>query len=144
MQTTVKSILEKKGKDIWAVTPDTTVYDTIAFMSEKSIGAVVIMENGQLLGILSERDYIRKVILEGRASKDTRADQIMTGKVIVAGSERTAEECMALMTDKRIRHLPIVDGETVIGVVSLGDVVKAVIETRGLMIELLERYITAP
>lgn len=144
MQTTVKRILEKKGNDIWSVSPETTVFDTIALMSEKSIGAVVVMENDRLKGILSERDYTRKVILEGRASKSTRADEIMTAKVVVAGSERTAEECMALMTEKRIRHLPIVDGDTVIGMLSMGDVVKAVVETRGLMIELLERYITSP
>lgn len=139
----VKHLLEEKGNDIWSIEPDRSVLDAIKMMAEKGIGALLVMDGKQLTGILSERDYARKVILQGRSSKDTAVREIMTDKVFSATPERSVEECMALMTDKRIRHLPVVDGGSVIGVLSIGDLVKAKIEEQEFQIKQLENYITA-
>ena len=139
---TVAHILADKGTDVYAVAPTDTVYEALELMAEKSTGAVLVMEGDALVGILSERDYARKVILMDRSSRETPVADIMTARVSVVSPQRSVEECMALMTDMKIRHLPVVDGDRVAGVVSVGDVVKAAISEREFMIEQLERYIS--
>lgn len=139
---TVAHILQGKGREVWAVAPADTVYSALQLMAEKGVGAVLVMDGGRLVGILSERDYARKVILMDRSSKETPVADIMTSRVSVVPPEHSVEECMALMTDRHIRHLPVVSREEVVGVVSIGDVVKAAISEREFMIEQLERYIT--
>jgi CBS domain-containing protein len=125
---TVRDMLRTKGYDIWSITPDTTVYDALKLMAEKNIGAVLVMEGDRVAGILSERDYSRKVILHGKSSMNTPAREIMTERVMCVRPEDTAEQCMALMTEKRVRHLPVLEGDQLIGLISIGDVVKATIE----------------
>jgi len=139
---TVQDILRTKGTAVWAVAPDTTVYDALRLMAEKNTGAVLVLEEGCLAGILSERDLARKVALQGRTTQDTLAREIMSRRVVGVRPGQTIEECMAIMTDRRIRHLPVVDGDEVVGVVSIGDVVKAIISHQEFMIEQLENYIT--
>lgn len=138
---TVAHVLEEKGSDVWSVRPDETVFAALELMADKGLGAVLVMEGNELMGIMSERDYARKVILYELSSKGTPVSEIMTSRVVVVPPEHTVEECMAVMTDKHIRHLPVMDGDHVVGVVSIGDVVKAVISEREFMIEQLERYI---
>ena len=139
---TVAHILAEKGNEVFAVAPTDTVYRALELMAEKQTGAVLVMEGNALVGILSERDYARKVILMDRSSRETPVADIMTPRVSVVSPERSVEECMALMTDKKFRHLPVVDGDQVVGVISVGDVVKAAISEREFMIEQLERYIS--
>ena len=124
---TVRHILEIKGFDVWSISPNTAVYAALRLMSEKDVGALLVMEGDKLLGILSERDYARKVILEGRASKETAVREIMTEKVFSVHPDQTAHEVMTLMTEKRVRHLPVVENDRVIGVISIGDVLRNVI-----------------
>lgn len=138
---TVQSLLEKKGSQIWSIGPDASVFEAISLMAEKGIGAVLVMKDGQLCGILSERDYARKVILAGKSSRQTPVRDIMTGSVLCARLEQTVEQCLALMTDKRIRHLPVADDGNVIGLVSIGDLVKEIIAEQQFIIEQLEHYI---
>lgn len=138
----VKNILDSKGKDIWHVAPGDSVLDAIKMMAEKGVGALLVMDGENLAGILSERDYARKVILKGRSSEKTPVKDIMTAEVICANPEQSVEECMSLMTDKRIRHLPVVQDEKVVGVLSIGDLVKAIIEEQHFTIKQLEMYIT--
>jgi CBS domain-containing protein len=140
---TVKDLLDDKGYQLFSLTPGDTVYDAIALMAERGVGALLVLEGKKLVGILSERDYARKVILQGRRSQDTLVSDIMTTEVVCVGRDRTVEDCMALMTDKRIRHLPVVEGSEVIGIISIGDVVRAVILEKQFLIEQLERYITS-
>ncbi|MDH3729979.1 MAG: CBS domain-containing protein [Acidimicrobiia bacterium] len=139
---TAAHILADKGSEVWAVAPDDTVYSALELMASKGSGAVLVMDDGRLVGVLSERDYARKVILMDRSSKETPVADIMTARVSVVSPDRSTEECMALMTDKRIRHLPVVEGDEVVGVISVGDVVKAAISEREFLIEQLERYIS--
>jgi CBS domain-containing protein len=139
---TVKQLLQGKGHDIWSIGPEASVYDAIELMADKEVGALVVMEGDSLVGVLSERDYARKVVLQGRSSKDTKIKEIMTSRVAYARPGQTVEECMALMTDKRIRHLPVMDGEELLGVISIGDLVKAIIEEQQHVIEQLEQYIS--
>jgi CBS domain-containing protein len=139
---TVRDILQGKGTEVWSVTPDTTVVDALKLMAEKNIGAVLVLDEDRVVGVLSERDYARKVTLQGRTSKDTAAREIMSGRVVGVEPQQTVEDCMALMTDKRIRHLPVVEGGEVIGVVSIGDIVKAIISEKEFLIDQLEHYIT--
>jgi CBS domain-containing protein len=139
--TTVSEILRNKGTETWSVTPGDTVLDALKLMAAKNIGAVLVMDGDSLVGVLSERDYARKVILMGRASKDTAVREIMTERVVCVRPEETAEECMALMTDMRVRHLPVVDDDHVMGVISIGDVVKSIISEKQFIIEQLEYYI---
>ena len=139
---TVKQLLQVKGHDIWSVGPEASVYDAIELMADKEVGALVVMEGDSLVGVLSERDYARKVVLQGRSSKGTKIKEIMTSRVAYARPEQTVEECMALMTDKRIRHLPVMDGDELLGVISIGDLVKAIIEEQQHVIEQLEQYIS--
>ena len=137
-----KDIVDTKGHDIWSIDPDDSVLDAMKLMAEKEIGALLVMEDGKLVGILSERDYARKVILKGRSSEQTPVKDIMTTNVLCARPEQSIEECMALMTDKHIRHLPIINGERVDSVLSIGDLVKATIAEQQFMIEQLEHYIS--
>ena len=138
----VKQLLQAKGHDIWSVGPEDSVYDAIELMANKAVGALVVMEGDSLVGVLSERDYARKVVLQGRSSKGTKIKEIMTSRVVYARPEQTVEECMALMTDKRIRHLPVMDGDELLGVISIGDLVKSIIEEQQHVIEQLEQYIS--
>ena len=124
---TVAHVLHGKGRDIWSIPPDASVYDALRLMADKEVGALLVLDSGRLVGIISERDYARKVILKGKSSLDTPVRDIMTAKVICVRPEQTIEECMALMTDKHVRHLPVVVGDEVVGVISIGDLVKAVI-----------------
>jgi CBS domain-containing protein len=140
---TVRHLLEAKAPEVFAIGPDAPVIDAIRLMAEKRIGAVVVMQEGRLVGILSERDYARKIVLQGRSSKDTPVRDIMTADVIRVGLNDTTDRCMQLVTDKRIRHLPVVDGDNVLGVVSIGDLVKAVIEDQQLELDQLQRYIAS-
>ena len=138
----VKEILESKGHGFCAVGPDSTVYDAVRLMSEKAIGSLLVMEEGNLVGIVTERDYARKVILEGRSSKLTPVKDIMTKRVLCVDPNRTIDECMALMTDERARHLPVLEENQVVGVVSIGDLVKAIISEQRFVIDQLQHYIT--
>ena len=140
---TVRHLLEAKAPEVFAIGPDEPVIDASRLMAEKRIGAVVVMQAGRLVGILSERDYARKIVLQGRSSKDTPVRDIMTSDVISVGLNDTADRCMQLVTDKRIRHLPVLDGDNVLGVVSIGDLVKAVIEDQQLELDQLQRYIAS-
>lgn len=138
----VKHILDSKGHDIWSLHPNDSVLDAVRLMAEKEVGALLVMEGAKLVGIVSERDYARKVILKGRSSEDTHVAEVMTANVLYVHPDETVDDCMALMTEKRIRHLPIVEGDRVIGVLSLGDLVKAVIAEQKFMIDQLEHYIS--
>lgn len=139
---TVKQLLQGKGHDIWSIGPEASVYEAIELMADKEVGALVVLEGDSLVGVLSERDYARKVVLQGRSSKGTKIKEIMTSRVVYARPKQTVEECMALMTDKRIRHLPVMDGDELLGVISIGDLVKAIIEEQQHVIEQLEQYIS--
>lgn len=138
---TVEQVLRGKSGELVAVGPDESVFDALALMARREVGAVVVLEAGRLVGILSERDYARKIILLGKASKDTPVRDIMTSRVVCVTPATTIDECMALMTDKRCRHLPVLEGERVTGVVSIGDVVKHTIAEQQFIIEQLEHYI---
>ena len=137
----VRQLLQAKGREIHSITPDARVFDALKLMAEKDVGALVVIEGGRLAGIISERDYARKVILHGKSSHDITVRDIMTGKVITVSPDNTVEECMALMTGKRIRHLPVMEGERLTGVLSIGDLVKEVIAEQEQTIKQLESYI---
>jgi len=138
----ITHLLAEKGNGFWSVSPEATVFQALELMAVRNVGAVLVMEGERLAGIFSERDYARKVALEGRSSKDTLVRDIMTTKVVCVTPTQSVEDCMALMTDKRIRHLPVIDGDTVLGIISVGDVVKAVISEQTFTISQLEHYIT--
>jgi CBS domain-containing protein len=139
---TVRDILRIKGGDVWSTTPDSTVYEALKSMAEKNVGALVVLDADTVVGIISERDYARKVILHGRSSKEIRVRDIMTSEVYYARPEQDLQECMAQMTDKRIRHLPALENDRLVGVISIGDVVKALIAEHESTIKHLEDYIT--
>ena len=138
----VSELLRAKEREIWSVRPDSSVLEALNLMADKNVGALLVFEEEKLVGIFSERDYARKVILKGKASKDTTVKEIMSSKVLYVKPEQTVEDCMELMTDKRIRHLPVLEEDQVIGVISIGDVVKAIISDKDFMIHQLESYIT--
>lgn len=138
---TVKQLLESKGHDVWSVSPDTSVLEAIKKMADRAVGALLVLDQGKPVGIVSERDYARKVILQGRSSQETPVKEIMTTRVVCARPDLSVEECMAIMTDKRIRHLPVMEGDQVLGMISIGDLVKAIIAEQQFIIEQLERYI---
>ena len=138
---TLKQLLEAKGRDVYSIAPDALVFDALKLMADKGVGALIVMEGGRIAGILSERDYARKVILHGKSSHDIQVRDIMTSKIITVHPGQTVEECMGLMTEKRIRHLPVTEGERLIGVLSIGDLVKEVIAEQRRTIEQLESYI---
>ena len=139
---TVRDILEAKGRTVWSVDPGSSVFDALSLMAEKEIGALVVLDGGRVAGIISERDYARKVILHGRASPTTRVEEIMTSHVAYTHLDQSIEECMAIMTDKRIRHLPVLEHQKLVGIISIGDLVKSIIADQKFIIEQLERYIS--
>ena len=138
---TINAILSQKGTEIFSITPEATVFEAIELMANKNIGALLVLEEGKLVGLISERDYTRKVMLRGKRSRETQVREIMSSDLTVVHSREPVENCMRMMTDKRIRHLPVVDGETIRGVISIGDLVKAVIDEQKHEIEDLRRYI---
>jgi len=138
----IGSLLGKKGREVWSLAPTASVYDAIAMMAEKQVGALPVIDGANLLGIVSERDYARKVILKGKSSKDTPVTEIMSSPVVSVSPLQTIEECMHIVTDKRIRHLPVVEGGRVVGIVSIGDLVNWMITAQQETIYHLETYIS--
>lgn len=139
----VNHLLDAKGRNVVSIAPEASVFDAIKLMADKVIGSLVVMQDDQLLGIVTERDYARKVILKGRSSESTRVAEIMTGEVLTTSGAQTVNQCMELMTEKRIRHLPVVDDNRVIGMISIGDLVQAIITDQQQEIEQLEQYISS-
>lgn len=139
---TVNQCLQRKGRTVWTVGPDDTVYDALQVMADKDIGALLVLNEEKLVGIFSERDYARKVILKGKTSKETPVRDIMTTQVVYVQPGYLIEECMALMTERHVRHLPVLEGKRLVGVISIGDVVKEIISEQQFVIEQLEHYIT--
>jgi CBS domain-containing protein len=138
---TLKQLLEAKGSEVYSIAPDARVFDALKLMADKDVGALIVMEGGKIVGVLSERDYARKVILHGKSSHNIPVRDIMTGKIFTVHPGQTVEECMALVTEKRVRHLPVIEGERLIGVLSIGDLVKEVIAEQQQTITQLESYI---
>ncbi len=138
----IKHLLDRKGRDIISIKPEDSVLDAIRLMAEKGIGSLVVMKDQELLGIMSERDYARKVIIKGRSSESTAVSEIMTANVFTTSSSETVNDCMSVMTEKKIRHLPVVEDNAVIGMISIGDLVKAIISDQQEEIEQLEHYIS--
>jgi CBS domain-containing protein len=137
----VSSLLHHKGSAVWSVSPDSTVYDAIKFLAEKNIGALPVVSKGLLTGIITERDYTRKVALQGKSSKDTRVWEIMSDRIVTVSPEESIEECMRLMTENRVRHLPVVDHDKLLGIISIGDLVNWIISSQNSAIEQMEQYI---
>ncbi len=138
---TISDILNHKGTQVWSISPDATVFDAIQLMAEKNIGALLVTQGDRLVGIISERDYTRKVALHGKSSKQTAVKEILSGQVIHVTPDHTVEECMHLMTDHRIRHLPVLEGGNVVGLVSIGDLVNWIISAQSSTIQQLQTYI---
>ncbi len=139
--TTVRQLLKAKGPKLWTISPQTTAYEGLKMMSDHNLGALLVVEGGKLVGIFSERDYARKVILKGKSSKDTPIGDLMVTAVIYVTLDNTIEDCMALITEKRTRHLPVLKNDELIGIISIGDVVKQTISEQEFTIRELERYI---
>jgi CBS domain-containing protein len=139
---TVKDILQTKGQNVLSITPDATVYEALKIMADKNVGALVVLDGENVAGIISERDYARKVILHGKSSREMRVGEIMTARVYYMRPEQNLQECMAQMTDRHVRHLPILEEGRLVGIISIGDVVKAIIADQESTIKLLENYIT--
>ena len=139
---TVREMIRKKGGEVFTLAPDSSVYDALALMAKENSGAVLVMDGGRVEGILSERDCVRHLDLEGKSSRTTKVSDIMTSKVVYIEASQPLEECMALMIDKNIRHLPVYDGEKLLGMVSVRDVLKEVVDVQKFMISQLEHYIT--
>lgn len=138
----IREILNFKGGAAWSVSPESTVFQSIQMMADKNVGALLVVENGKLVGIISERDYTRKVALKGRSSKDTSVRDILSGNPVRVTPEHTVEDCLKLMTEHRVRHLPVLEGEKILGVISIGDLVNRVISQQHTTIQQLETYIT--
>ena len=138
---TVRQILEAKGHDVVTIEPDDSVYDAIKKMADKNIGSLVVMDDDKIAGIITERHYARNVILKGKASPDVPVKDIMSARVVCAWPDQSVEECMAVMTDKSVRHLPVLENKSLVGLVSIGDLVKSIISDQKFTIEQLERYI---
>jgi CBS domain-containing protein len=139
---TISGILAQKGSTVWSIAPAAMVFDAIAMMADKNIGALPVVENDRLIGIVSERDYSRKVILKGKSSKETRVEEIMTRDLVTVEPSDTVVDCMRVMTEKRVRHLPVMEGAKMVGVLSIGDLVKWLISAQAATIDNLEQYIT--
>jgi CBS domain-containing protein len=137
----VSSILHQKTSALWSVTPQTTVYDAIKLMADKNIGALLVMSGGRLAGIFTERDYTRKIALQGKSSKETKVSEILSRQVITVTPDESVEECMKLMTANRLRHLPVMEGTNVVGIISIGDLVNWIISAQNAAIEQMEQYI---
>ena len=140
--TAISEILNRKGTNVWSISPDATVFEAIEMMAEKNVGAVLVTEQGKLVGIVSERDYTRKVVLRGKASKTTPVREILSSQVIHISPNQTVEDCMRLMTDHHIRHLPVLEGDKILGIVSIGDLVNWIISAQQTTISQLQTYIT--
>ena len=140
--TTIGSILNRKGSTVWSVSPDNTVFEAISMMAEKNIGALPVLEGDRLVGMISERDYARKVILLGRGSRETKVSEIMTRNLRTVGLNDSVQECMQLMTENRFRHLPVIEGDKLIGLISIGDCVNWIISAQTAAIDDLERFVT--
>jgi len=138
----ISGILAQKGSTVWSIAPAATVFDAIALMADKNIGALPVVEDDRLIGIISERDYTRKVILKGKSSKETRVEEIMTRDLVTAEPSDTVVDCMRVMTEKRVRHLPVMEGAQMVGVLSIGDLVKCLISAQAETIDNLEQYLT--
>ena len=138
----IKYLIKAKGDEIWSIEPGASVFDAVKLMADKGVGALIVMEGNKLVGVISERDYARKVILKNRLSRETYVEEIMTTRVVYAHPEQNVEECMALMSEKHIRHLPIMVEEKLLGVVSIGDLVKSIIAQQQLTIKQLEQYVS--
>ena len=138
---TVKHILQQKGRNLWTIDPDATVFDALAKMAEKDVGSLVVMDREKLIGIITERHYSRKVILKGKTSPTTLVREIMERNVVHVRPDQPVELCMALMTERRVRHLPVLEGDRVIGIVSIGDLLKSIISKQKFVIDELEHYI---
>jgi CBS domain-containing protein len=138
---TVRQVLQGKGREVSTIGPEMSVYDALALMADKGIGALVVTQGPVVVGLMSERDYARNVALKGRNSRETPVGDIMTTRVACVGPDQTVQECMTIMTEMRVRHLPVMEGETLAGLVSIGDLVKAIIEEQEALIEHLVRYI---
>ena len=141
--TTIKQILDTKGYAVWSIHPQESVFAAIQQMAEKEVGALVVLEGDAVVGIISERDYARKVILKGRSSRETAVRDIMTPHVICVRLDQSLEECMTIVTERRIRHLPVLDSGRLIGIISIGDLVKTIIAEQQFIIEQLEHYISS-
>ncbi len=139
--TTLRQLLDQKGRKTWSIHPDATVFDAIAKMAEKDIGSLVVVDNDELVGIITERHYARNVFLKGKASPATLVREIMERHVVIARPEQYVEHCMALMNEKRVRHLPVLEGKKLVGIVSIGDLVKSIIDDQKITIDQLEHYI---
>jgi CBS domain-containing protein len=139
---TINEILEQKGRQTWCISPDARVYDAIQLMADKNVGALLVTESDKLVGIISERDYTRKIALRGKSSKETPVRDILSGQVIHVGPDHTVEECLRLMTDHRIRHLPVLENGKISGVVSIGDLVNWIISAQSSTIQQLQTYIS--
>jgi CBS domain-containing protein len=139
---TISEILSHKGSTVWSIAPDATVFEAIQLMADKNVGALLVIENDKLAGIISERDYTRKVMLKGKSSKTTAVREILSSHVIHVSPASTVEECMRLMTDHHFRHLPVLDGDTIAGIVSIGDLVNWIISAQHTAISQLQTYIT--
>ena len=140
---TVQEVLDKKGKDIWSIHPQATVYEALQFLADKNIGAILVTEEEKVVGIFSERDYAREIILKGKSSKDTPVSELMTREVITVRPDDSLDNCMKMITDKRIRHLPVISDEKLVGILTIGDVVKHIISLQKDTIQGLEDYISA-
>lgn len=141
--TLINDVLKTKGHDIWSIRSDASVFDALKLMANKEIGALLVIDDANLVGVISERDYARKVVLKGRSAENTHVKDIMSPNVVSIQTGQDVKACMTLMTDKRIRHLPVMDGSAILGVVSIGDLVKSIINEQRFVIEQLERYITS-
>lgn len=139
---TVKQLLDDKGRDVWTIEANLSVYDAVKLMADKGIGALVVVKDAKPVGMITERDYARKVILRGTTSQEALVSEIMTTPVLCVRLSQSVEECMAVMTEKRVRHLPVIENDELIGIVSIGDLVKAIIAEQQFIIQQLEHYIT--
>ena len=138
----VSEILNYKGTNVWTISPDATVFEALQMMADKNVGALLVTERAQLVGIITERDYSRKVVLKGRSSRETAVRQILSGNTITVAPSQSVEECMRMMTERHVRHLPVLDGEKIVGVISIGDLVNWIISAQTVTIQQLQTYIT--
>lgn len=140
--TNVGNLLTSKGREIWSIAPDKSIFDALEIMADRNVSGLLVLESGKLVGIFTERDYARKLILKGKSSKNTKVSDLMTKNILYVGSKNTIEDCMKLMTGKRVRHLPVIDTGRLIGIVTIGDLVKQIISEQQTTIHQLENYIS--